>query len=264
LVELLVVISIIALLIAILLPSLRKARSQAKRTVCASQLREVSTAIWNYSTEENSRVPYVISPMTAGTGNDLDGSPMPGFGDPMVVDAEINPFKLRPDDSSDTARLWPESLPNALASQLSLESPVFRCPAAKVGWPRDGGEFQMTYRPAGANQLDGTVPTAAELASQIFNVQRESFRFMDGRPYQPPQPPRQRGTNTQSLILLLQERQAARGTFLRDLIELENDRAKGPHDGGCNVLNKRLEVEFREQDVMDEDLKPNGTLAVFF
>jgi len=52
LVELLVVISIIALLIAILLPSLRKARAQAKGTVCLSNLRELSHG-WHYYADEN-------------------------------------------------------------------------------------------------------------------------------------------------------------------------------------------------------------------
>ncbi len=56
LVELLVVVSIIALLVAILLPSLSKARQQARRTVCASNLRSMGLAVHAYATANDGRL----------------------------------------------------------------------------------------------------------------------------------------------------------------------------------------------------------------
>jgi prepilin-type processing-associated H-X9-DG protein len=55
LVELLVVIGIIALLIAILLPSLSKAREQAKRVACGSQVRQFCQGLIMFANEHNGR-----------------------------------------------------------------------------------------------------------------------------------------------------------------------------------------------------------------
>lgn len=53
LVELLVVISIIALLLSILMPSLQKVRESAKAVVCLSQMKQLSTAVYLYSASNN-------------------------------------------------------------------------------------------------------------------------------------------------------------------------------------------------------------------
>lgn len=57
LVELLVVVAILAILIAILLPSLRKAREQARAAVCLSNQRQISTLMHIYAGDYRNRLP---------------------------------------------------------------------------------------------------------------------------------------------------------------------------------------------------------------
>ncbi len=58
LVELLVVISIIALLLAVLMPALQKARELAKRTICSSQVKQIGVAIASYAMGFDDRLPW--------------------------------------------------------------------------------------------------------------------------------------------------------------------------------------------------------------
>ncbi|MGE5609597.1 MAG: type II secretion system protein, partial [Bacillota bacterium] len=57
LVELLVVIGIVAVLLAILLPALKRVRQQGERVVCASNLRQLGMAMLMFARDHKDRPP---------------------------------------------------------------------------------------------------------------------------------------------------------------------------------------------------------------
>ncbi len=67
LIELLVVVAIIALLIAILLPSLGKARELSQRTTCAANLRGIMNSMVLYAADNSASYPMVAAGTAAGT-----------------------------------------------------------------------------------------------------------------------------------------------------------------------------------------------------
>lgn len=237
LIELLVVVAIIALLLSIMLPALGGARQQAQATKCAANLHQIGTAMYCYWTEWNGRVPYVVSPMTNGTGTASSGG-VPGFGNKAFPDSAVDPFDREH---------WPLSLPNILMPKYIGDSEkLFVCPSARVGWPRQGGRLRYTYREASANQPNGPLLRPNEDTYLI-----ETFGFLDGRILRDP-----RMKLTGNPILDVQQEAMMRGTYLRDLVERDGATIMGPHKGGINVINRRLQVEYRNHKVTAEDLAP--------
>lgn len=80
LIEVLVVVAIIALLVSILLPSLARAREQARRTLCSSNLHQIGVALLTYRESQKAfphqaRVGVPNSDITAAGGNVIGAWP---------------------------------------------------------------------------------------------------------------------------------------------------------------------------------------------
>lgn len=124
LVELLVVVSIIALLIAILLPSLKKAREQARNVQCLSNLRSIMSGVGYYAQDHNSMLPgplhAPIYRLTATNDPTSPFSPMnPNTERPWFLLARIGKYLSKSD------------------ANLELTDKVSTCPTALRTIPDD-------------------------------------------------------------------------------------------------------------------------------
>ncbi|MHC4742068.1 MAG: type II secretion system protein [Planctomycetota bacterium] len=109
LVELLVVIAIIALLMAILLPALNRAREQGKRAVCLNNVHSLTLGWMMYCDENDERLPF------ADASDDGWIKQIPGF--------RTNPEKAPREDQL-------EALKGGTLFPYLKSTDIFRCPVA--------------------------------------------------------------------------------------------------------------------------------------
>jgi prepilin-type N-terminal cleavage/methylation domain-containing protein len=152
LIELLVVIAIIAILAALLLPALARAKSKAQQTTCISNLKQVGLALVLYSDDFNGYWPFASDTTQP---------------DPNIWTKELAPY-MRLRGNQDTGQ----------------ENPVFICPRAKYdGWP-SSSELSRTYGctgtmlgPTGNGGLTASIPRK----SNSMKNASESLLVVEGK-----------------------------------------------------------------------------------
>lgn len=155
LIELLVTIAIMALLVSILLPSLNRARQQAKQVVCRNNLRSIWTGILIYAFDRRDRVPFME--------------------DVNLTDPGADPFDAD----------YPTTVGRVLLDFVNPGS--WTCPGAVAGFPAGASRWTMTYTFSAAGGIGEGVPydkapgrrTGGPLDPAISN-----YIHFDGRPLQ--------------------------------------------------------------------------------
>ncbi len=135
LVELLVVISIIALLLAVLMPALQKARELAKRMICSNQIKQLGVGMAGYAVSFDDKMPW-SGGTTNGVPDDTKDESTPH---PSVIWRTGHPGKSGNDDQyQDMSRKcscgalgkpYPMRLACLFAGKFIGDGKVFYCPS---------------------------------------------------------------------------------------------------------------------------------------
>jgi type II secretory pathway pseudopilin PulG len=164
LIEVLVVAAVMALLTAILLPSMSHAREKSRQLVCRNNLRAIWSGVVTYSLQNRDRVPFM---------EDVNlTTPHPALGS---VDAD--PFSPDPLHATTVCRV--------LGRYVVPGSWV--CPSAVTGFARSRGRggWKMTYSLSVAGQIGKGIPYDQSIAANTggpLDPVMSNYVHFDGRP----------------------------------------------------------------------------------
>lgn len=129
LIELLIVVAIIGVLVGLLLPSLARARESARRAVCASNLRQIGTALIGYAGANDGFVPSInpLTPVTPPMTSGYFTSVLYSWDAATVVDA------LKPYGLSTNVMYCPSN------------TTLFTEPTVQVGGTTSDGDYLVNY-----------------------------------------------------------------------------------------------------------------------
>ena len=166
LVELLVVIAIIALLMAILMPALNRARELGRRSVCMGNLKQLALA-WVMYADGNG----------GNLVNGRAGADRTDPADPSIIWEEawvgiVDPTWPQPNKRRQIYGNTPEEgITNGALWEYSKNAKVFRCPAGQVG-------HMVTYSIVDA--MNG-VPRPQTVAQEVWASNRGDLSKLSGR-----------------------------------------------------------------------------------
>jgi len=216
LIELLVVIAIISILAAILFPVFARARENARRASCLSNLKQMGLATMQYIQDYDEKMPPAYMATTQPT----------------------------PDGLSWNANYWywPQMLyPYHKSTQ------VFLCPSSRVG--DNGTPRQLNY---GANQLvmipPGVPPTAQPLSSAAIVAPASTYLLMDSGEYRI-HPDFARARNSSYYLPGMGESGGSCGTT-STATDANKDCASGRHFTGVNVAFADGHVKWLKSSVL--------------
>ena len=186
LVELIVVIAVVALLIALLMPALARARESAKVVTCASNLRQITTMLRVYACANDGRLPYqavgladwsvALAPLSRGQGcfrcpaDDNPRRDAPGFTMIRSYGVNCGPYPIAIAASFHAP--WPAAREALPARLHQVRNHVFL-----VG--DNHGQFEQSAAYVGIAEAEG-LDAIAWGTHQLKHRRGDNYGFADG------------------------------------------------------------------------------------